>query len=187
MAWNRIAGFQQANRSLLCCTANNGASQWGKWMLWKLVFMSLASQYGRFKTRTGVIRYYKSGWRSRGPSHKSDCLKWKNTQSIDQPLAPVTWEMSESGWAAVHAFPWMLLVIHKWRLIPVKWCHLHHLPKGVICKTGPWLYLRAYGVCYIGQCLYLFVFACVWESENGRVCCYAFLHILPLLSSLHMK
>lgn len=107
---------------------------------------------------------------------------------------PVTCVMSTAGWAMVHVLPrLLLLVIHKLRPTPVVWCHLHHLPEAVRFNMGPLLFHRAlcWGVglhvLYLCSHVFICLCSCVCERESvkgrERVCCYAFLHVLPLLSS----
>lgn len=71
-----------------------------------------------------------------------------HTQRISFQTKPMTCARSAAGRAAARVLPRPLLVIHKLRLIPVVWCHLHHLPEGVIFNMGPLLFHRA--LCWVG-------------------------------------
>lgn len=80
----------------------------------------------------------------------------------------MTCARSAAGRAAARVLPRLLLVIHKLRLIPVVWCHLHHLPKGVIFNMGPLLFHRA--LCWGVYMSAISVQACIYLSVHVRAC-----------------
>lgn len=80
----------------------------------------------------------------------------------------MTCTSSAAGLAAAHVLPRLLLGIHKLRLIPAVWCHLHHLPQGVIFNMGQLLFHRA--LCWGGYICVISVQACIYLSTHVHVC-----------------
>lgn len=80
----------------------------------------------------------------------------------------MTCTSSAAGLAAAHVLPRLLLGIHKLRLIPAVWCHLHQLPQGVIFNMGPLLFHRA--LCWGGYICVISVQACIYLSTHVHVC-----------------
>lgn len=123
--------------------------------------------------------------------------KWKIGRSVSRPS--LWWARGAAGQAAARVLPRLLLVIHKLRLIPVVWCHLHHLPMDLFFNMGTISFHRAFcleglHVCYICACAYLFVCACAcvlmclcaYVRENRRES-VAMHFYMSSHWSLHMK
>lgn len=132
---------------------------------------------------------------------------YKHTKWISLQTEPVTCARGAAGRAAAHVFPQQLLVIHKLRLIPV--CDAIY----IIClRVYSLIWDRYYstvscvaggveGTCALYLCCLVFVCLCMCvcvcvnvpvrvcenererENTRERVCCYALLHVLPLVSS----
>lgn len=190
MAWNRIAGFQQAERSLHHCTGailylteRNG---------YGLVFTSFnpvfAGNFAKWFDRqawSGVMT--KECWGAVGLPQESDSMSWHSNIHTHRHTCAHTADykpmacVSAAGWAVAHVLPrlqqlllmLLVLVIHKLRLIPVVWCHLHRLPEGAVFNTGPLLFHRALCWGWALTCvLYLYrrVFICLYVCVCVLMC-----------------
>lgn len=131
-------------------------------------------------------------WQSRGVvSFLRSDLVWNCSTNGRSLSRPSLWCARGAAGQAAAPVLRLLLVIHKLRIIPVVWHHLHHLPMGLVFNMGIVLFHRALcleglQVCYICAGEYLFVCACARVREN-RIESVAMHFYMSSHWFLHMK
>lgn len=171
VGWPEIE-LQGFNRHSTPLHRHHPASQRGKWIL--PVFISLpifscnSTKWSDGQAWSGMVTgKAEEPWASSGVTKSEMAAQTRtNGRSERSVSGPSLWcARGAAGQAAAHVLPRLLLVIHKLRLIPVVWCHLHHLPMDLVFNMGAISFHRAFcleglHVCYICACAYLFVRAC---------------------------